>query len=381
MKKIIVTFLLISAYCVYGQHPDLQHKNWYVKNVTINNITTEIPTDLVSFPFTQLIFLTGYVGSSNLDTNPLDSDYNCKMGFNGHVNYTANNIFNFIDFSPYTTTSDCTASLQDFMNLYVSFFNNEITENFTYTIVDETDGTQTLTITNNNGDIAVFTDFFYVAPPQELTNSPTITLWYLHNLNFNGTNFDTPNDSEITDVPLSFNINPSKPEQFVTFLCDEFQGLQYFDINSNNFYLYELSVGLTQCSPDNVDFQNAYFNFFINAYPGPFHYQLTINGSEQTLTITTENGNQAVYGNTVLATENYTNKKVAIYPNPTSNSVTIDNETDEQILNILLYNNLGQLVGKTKSNTINLTNFNNGLYLLHVKFMDGTQIIKKIVKL
>ncbi len=375
MKKIIITFLLISAYSFYGQHPDLQNKKWYVKNVTINNITTEIPTDLVSFPFTRLRFSsgsTGYVGSNNLDTNPLDSDYNCKMGFNGHVNYTANNIFSFIDFSPYTTTSDCTVSLQNFMNLYVSFFNNEITENFTYTIINETDGTQTLTITNNNGDEAVFTDTFYIAPPEELTNT---NLWYLHNLIIDDINYTLPNNSEITTIPLSFNY------QFETGVCAPIVGAEHFDISSNNFYLYELAIGLTDCGiPDNNNFQNTYFNFFINAFPGPFHYQLTANGADQTLTITTENGDQAVYGNTVLATENYTNKKVAIYPNPTSNSVTIDNETDEQILNILLYNNLGQLVGKTKSNTINLTNFNNGLYLLHVKFMDGSQVIKKIVK-
>ena len=375
MKKITLAILLFTIFSVFGQHPDLQ-KRWFVQNVTINNITTDIPSDLISFPFTQLNFFsgsTGYVGSKNIESNPFDSNISCQMGFNGHVSYTDSNIFSFIDFSPYTITNDCSTSLQDFMNLYVSFFNNEITENFTYTIVDETNGTQTLTITNNNGDVAVFTDTFYVAPPEEFTNT---NLWYLHNLIIDDINYTIPNNSEVTTISLSFNY------AFGTEVCGPLQGAEYFDINSNNFYLYELAIGLTDCGiPDNNNFQNTYFNFFLNALPGPFHYQITTNGASQMLTVTTENGDQAIYGNTALATENHTNKIVSIYPNPTSNSVTIDNGTDGRILNVLLYNNLGKLISETKSNTVNLTNFNNGLYLLHIKFIDGTQVIKKIVKL
>jgi len=113
------------------------------------------------------------------------------------------------------------------MNLYISFYTNEITEQFTYSITTETDETKTLTITNNNNDIVVFTNKFYIAPPTEVTNN-----WFLHNLIINDVDNIPPNNSELTAITLSFNVS-----EFSTCVCSGLNVNQHFITDSNDFYL------------------------------------------------------------------------------------------------------------------------------------------------
>ncbi|WP_196894819.1 zinc-dependent metalloprotease [Aureivirga marina] len=79
-----------------------------------------------------------------------------------------------------------------------------------------------------------------------------------------------------------------------------------------------------------------------------------------------------------LAIEDYNSKQLEIYPNPTSDYLTISNKN---ISNIQLYSSLGKLVHQQKNNfeKIDISKLNVGIYILKVKI--GNEFyIKKIFK-
>jgi hypothetical protein len=68
----------------------------------------------------------------------------------------------------------------------------------------------------------------------------------------------------------------------------------------------------------------------------------------------------------------------SVYPNPANSIVTIN--TQENIKEITMFNLLGEVVlTETVKNTINVSNINNGIYLLQVKTTNGAIGTKKII--
>ncbi|WP_310554435.1 T9SS type A sorting domain-containing protein [Flavobacterium sp.] len=71
--------------------------------------------------------------------------------------------------------------------------------------------------------------------------------------------------------------------------------------------------------------------------------------------------------------------KLAVYPNPFSNSVNI--ETELTLNSIEMYNLLGKKVFSSQvTNSINTSNLNSGVYFLKLKTVEGQEIIRKVVK-
>lgn len=75
-------------------------------------------------------------------------------------------------------------------------------------------------------------------------------------------------------------------------------------------------------------------------------------------------------------------KGLHIYPNPTTDYVTISTPTDN-VIDYIVYNTNGQIVAKrenNKSNTIDFTALTVGTYLIKVKTEDGVEFFKKVLK-
>jgi hypothetical protein len=70
----------------------------------------------------------------------------------------------------------------------------------------------------------------------------------------------------------------------------------------------------------------------------------------------------------------------SIFPNPTSDYLTIDSK--ETIKKCTMVNGIGQQVyeGNQNQNQINISNFANGMYLLQVEFENGMKVTEKIMK-
>ncbi len=369
MKKIIFILLFTFSLTTFAQHPDLQRK-WFVQEITINETTTEIPSDPIEFPYASLDFWSAsFITSAN---ELIDED--CQIGFGAHITHSSTDIFTFNDFTPFSTTTTCSVSLQNFMTSYVSFFNNEIEEQFTYSITTETDESKTLSIISNNGDEIIFTNSFFAITPEELDE-----VWYLNNLVIDDENYFIPNTDEYPHIALSFDYLTNN--NFFTQFCDGVNATVNINNNQSEFYLYSLSTGLIMCNDtDNNQFQNQYFDFFELNLPNAFDYDVTYNGSIKTLTITNSFGDQAIYDEYTTATKEYANTLFSIYPNPTKEYLSIVEKSDIKIKNIEIHNILGQCVIETDNTTIDLSNLNNGLYLLKIHAQNGIIATQKIIK-
>ena len=71
--------------------------------------------------------------------------------------------------------------------------------------------------------------------------------------------------------------------------------------------------------------------------------------------------------------------KITVYPNPTTDSVTVSLSNAAAIQKISVYNNLGQLVRSENNNTVSLQNLANGNYYLTIQTAEGSYS-KKIIK-
>jgi uncharacterized delta-60 repeat protein len=84
-----------------------------------------------------------------------------------------------------------------------------------------------------------------------------------------------------------------------------------------------------------------------------------------------------------LSYDSFTSSVVGVVPNPTTGVVSFDNSINS-FENVIIYNYLGQEVGKQKLNVvsdsqINLSDFSNGVYLL--KFMgENNNAVAKVVR-
>ncbi|WKW47183.1 T9SS type A sorting domain-containing protein [Myroides sp. JBRI-B21084] len=84
--------------------------------------------------------------------------------------------------------------------------------------------------------------------------------------------------------------------------------------------------------------------------------------------------------------DNLINDKIKVYPNPVTDLLRID-ENDAVINNIIIYAANGKLVKtinkeqlKTNNNSIDLTNFEHGVYFLKLVFDNEESITKKIIR-
>lgn len=79
-----------------------------------------------------------------------------------------------------------------------------------------------------------------------------------------------------------------------------------------------------------------------------------------------------------LGNKNYKEIEFKVYPNPTSNYITI--ELDEEINEVLLYTTSGSQIMSSTSKELNITHLPNGVYLMKVATNTGIGFIKIIKK-
>jgi hypothetical protein len=77
------------------------------------------------------------------------------------------------------------------------------------------------------------------------------------------------------------------------------------------------------------------------------------------------------------------NNEFAIYPNPATESFTIES-TNHKIKSIKLFNTLGEIISTTTPNNtksiININQYANGIYFIEITDEDGNTVNRKIVK-
>ncbi len=79
-----------------------------------------------------------------------------------------------------------------------------------------------------------------------------------------------------------------------------------------------------------------------------------------------------------LNVDHFDKNNVRIFPNPTTDFVTIQSELT--IKNIMIFNQLGQLITTQKSNTVDLSNVPSGVYVIKIQTDNNIPTTQKIIK-
>jgi hypothetical protein len=82
--------------------------------------------------------------------------------------------------------------------------------------------------------------------------------------------------------------------------------------------------------------------------------------------------------NAVLGLESVNKVEYSVFPNPSNDCISID--TSDALKNVSILNSLGQQVFQGNSKKIDISNFSNGVYFLHLQFDNNIFVIEKIIK-
>jgi hypothetical protein len=84
--------------------------------------------------------------------------------------------------------------------------------------------------------------------------------------------------------------------------------------------------------------------------------------------------------NASLSLAEYSDFSFSIYPNPAKNQFTIQLDNPSELLNVSIYNNLGQLVLNTKESIVDSSKLASGLYIVEVETTKGKGTQKLIIE-
>lgn len=208
--------------------------------------------------------------------------------------------------------------------------------------------------------------------------------WYLYQANINGQT-QIPNNSELFNVVLTF--NETTPYTLDLEACRTLSGVIEYPSSFTMFFPNPLSESGAPCvETENLDFENAVFNFFQNLVGTEFSYDFTIVDFDPPtyfLFIEDGEGNYVEFTEvprTILGVNEYDNKLFSIFPNPVTDKVQVRSLSSQNISTIRVFSLQGSVLVETENDFINVQHLTKGMYLLEMTSEDGFKQIEKILK-
>jgi hypothetical protein len=210
-------------------------------------------------------------------------------------------------------------------------------------------------------------------------------MWYLQELTVDDVTYAAPNDEEVSEIPANF-ISTSSGEGFNTSICNYASAGDVLYDNTSLSFPQGLSITLIDCNLlENFQFEMHYFQeFFFENDTNPFQYEITGSNNSKILTLTSQDGDVAVYGNQILSLQTNRQNDISIAPNPFNNDLQV--LTTVPINNIMVHDTLGQLVYSKKIENVatavslNLAHLKKGIYFAVVIDNNGNNTVKRLVK-
>ena len=207
--------------------------------------------------------------------------------------------------------------------------------------------------------------------------------WFLENVIINGMDNIPPSNTEVPFVGLDLN----NANDFTSNVCNDLFGTIVYNSVLPNFTFSFISQTLIICNNfDNFNFEPIYFSFYSDNYENSFTYTIVTNSnSTKTLTITSINGDQAIYGSSTLSINKKELLDIEITSNPVVDVITIKNKSKAVKLKAKIFDLKGQLkleylIKNKNDSTLNVVQLTSGLYFVVFETDDGRKLTKKIVK-
>jgi hypothetical protein len=216
----------------------------------------------------------------------------------------------------------------------------------------------------------------YGQDPQLLENT-----WYLRNVIINGQDNFPPSNVELDYIPAIFT-----QDGFFTSVCNELLGFIEYENDTFNFP-QSLETTLIDCEYQiNEDFEVIYFNFYDSAPGNLFNYTITTDSNDnKTLVIISNIGDQAIYGDHILSSQDFHKTQFFIHPNPVKSQLFLSSTNTTGNLKVKIFNIEGKLLSAQRLEIENQTSIDvsqlvSGIYFLNIEDENGNTTIKKFIK-
>ncbi len=224
--------------------------------------------------------------------------------------------------------------------------------------------------------------FFTSAQQQELLEN----IWYLQEMNANGTVYSPPSNNEIENVTMEI-YEEYDHYFFNSVVCATMEGLLNW-ITNEKFAFFDFAGGFECENPENEDFEFQYAFFYGEGGKDgiPLDYVINTNSDQSlTLIVTNRFGSTTVYSNQNLSLNEISSNEVKLYPNPINDILYLSNLNSFEKFSIRIYDMKGQLILKKFLETeriLDLSHLSSGVYLLSLidssnKIILNQKIIKK----
>lgn len=209
--------------------------------------------------------------------------------------------------------------------------------------------------------------------------------WYLHDLIIDGASIPPVNLKDAEFIDLVFDENLPIDYNFETYICGSASGEVHFDDPNSTFSFFG-GIDIFGCcclSQATEDYAALYYSYFLDEVDFPFVYSISSSGVGITLQITSQSGNQAIYGNQVLGVDDTRFLDIALYPNPVYDKLIIS-PPSTKVLSVHIYSMEGKVVSSFEEeqlagNEIGLSHLQSGVYFLRIQTESG-HVIKKFIK-
>lgn len=203
-------------------------------------------------------------------------------------------------------------------------------------------------------------------------------VWYLDKIDIGGMEYFPPDNGEIDNVNLDF-----APDTFGSMACN----LLSADVSEYTGTTISTSAMIVldgpSCNlPSTYEFEGRYFEemYQLSSQINTYSYIIE-DGPNDTLklTITNDEGNFAVYGNTLLAQQDLLEKNLLIYPVPVKEVLQI-NSPLIKIKHKVVYDMSGRIIIEdySSSEILHLGSLKAGVYILEISTDQG-KLVKKIL--
>lgn len=393
MKKRVSLLLLVIIFSFgNAQETELLNHTWYLHSLAVSGQTTEAPR---TPEMTVQVFF---------DNNDMLSEMCCAGQIALQLTFdNTQPVFEINDID--TIIDNCTDNNQnDFRDLYIDFFQDNIVGNFEYNIQENNGyiGTyHTLTITNPAGDTVVFYSIphnlqvdYYIFGDEP----PFQTQWYLTGVIIDGILQFLPYETALQTV-----ITFSRDGSFHSRLCGEIVSKITFvnddgggSFGTGEFYILceDLTFTPGNCEDSSLtEIEQHYYNFLQNLANGnTVVYQrghadfADFCGSIEMIDFYDPATNSWFFlADCIepLSTNSYSRDSIVFYPNPVDDILTIQ-ATDCSTCSIKIYNPNGKLLYSENLNPnqhkINLKDLSSGIYFLAIENEFGIKQTRKFLK-
>lgn len=264
----------------------------------------------------------------------------------------------------------------NFEAAYFNFLGAPESENFNYTITELGDFSLGLTITKSNGDTAVYNSINQ-NPPQNLTQES----WFLDYFEIDGVaqNYPAQQDGQLNNFIIShFDSEAAINQEYLCFYGSAgfYSAYNYFGaptISTTPFGFLAMDCGIESLN----DYDDTFATQLENKI---FTYEIIEEDQGRRLILTDGNGDRIFYTNAFLGAEEFDQVSIELFPNPSSDKLTITGEHIDRIQSYQIVDIQGRIVSQNTFNTIiNVESLATGMYFLKLQGIQ-TKTIHRFIK-